>query len=173
MVEPMDVAMDVHDACGHHQAIDFAGPGNGGRQSRWWWYCNKKPWRLWKQQNSWCLEYLLVDWGFNPLKEGLFQSNQGLFGFQVYIYLYIYIYIQYRYKIYLTGANRRERWTEQSPDPYQWTNQCNWLEQVVFFQKTHLKGFKQVIWKVISSHGLFTQHWQPTGLGKLHSKLSN
>ena len=30
-------------------------------------------------------------WGFNPPKEGLFQSKQGSFGFQVYIYICIYI----------------------------------------------------------------------------------
>ncbi len=28
-----------------------------------------------------------------PPKEGLFQSKQGTFGFQVYIYIYIYIYM--------------------------------------------------------------------------------
>ena len=63
------------------------------------------------------------------------------------------IYI-YSIDINISGANRREQWTELSPDPYPWTNQCSWLEQVVFFQKTHLKGFEIVIWKVISSHGL-------------------
>ena len=30
-------------------------------------------------------------WGFNPPKEGPFQSKEGSFGFQVYIYIYTYI----------------------------------------------------------------------------------
>ena len=46
--------------------------------------------------NSWTCIYLEpvcpLFWGFNPPKEGLFQSKQGSFGFQVYIYYILYIY---------------------------------------------------------------------------------
>ena len=51
-----------------------------------------------------------IFWGFNPPKQGLFQSKQGSFGFQVYVYIYTYVYIQSnKMKVHLTpGAEKQQ-----------------------------------------------------------------
>ena len=55
----------------------------------------------------------LYFWQVNPPKQGLFQSKQGSFGFQVYVYIYrererdIYIGYRYRYTCECTGLSNR------------------------------------------------------------------
>ena len=55
-------------------------------------------WRILYHQNYIYLEPVCpLFWGFNPPKQGLFQSKQGSFGFQVYIYIFIFSNQLYKY----------------------------------------------------------------------------